>query len=60
MNTINEVRELQAGIDEMRNLAKHNPRTSILGKEFLIYSEVFHPCTAPDIKQFLAEEKKNF
>lgn len=27
-----------------------------MGKEFLIYSEVFHPGTAPDIKQFLSEE----
>lgn len=43
MSTINEVEKYQWHVDEMRRLAKQEPRTNILGKEFLIYPEVFHP-----------------
>ena len=56
MSKINEAKYTQAEVDEMRSLAKLKPRITLLGKEFLIYSEVFPPGTAPDLKAFLTQE----
>ena len=43
-------------VDEMRCLAKLRPRTSVLGKEFLINPEVYHPDTSCDITEFINVE----
>lgn len=56
MSPVKEPKEHDATVDEMRCLAKHRPRTSVLGKEFQIYSEVFHPDTSFDITEFISVE----
>ncbi|XP_078353014.1 bifunctional methyltransferase-like [Oculina patagonica] len=43
MGTVTEVNQLA---DKMRSLATNKPRTNILGKDFLVYPEVFHPDAA--------------
>lgn len=56
MSAFNEIKEHMAMINEMRSLAATNPLTSVLGKEFLIYPEVFHPGFAVDIIEFMNRE----
>lgn len=56
MSTLNEVKEHMAIVDEMRSLAANRPLTSVLGKDFLIYPEVFHPDIAFDIIEFMNRE----
>ena len=56
MSTVKETIGQQHLLDEMRSLAKHMPQVTILGKEFLIYPEVFHPGTTVDLKDFLTKE----
>ena len=58
MSTANEdiIKEYQPVVDEMRRFAESKPRISILGKEFLIYSGVFHPAAWCDITEFINEE----
>ena len=56
MSTLNEVKEHMATVDEMRSLAANRPLTSVLGKNFLIYPEVFHPDTSFDITEFMNKE----
>ena len=56
MNTFNEVQEHMPTVDEMRSLAANRPFTSVLGKNFLIYPEVYHPDTSFDITEFMNRE----
>ena len=56
MGTLNEVKEHMATVDEMRSLAANRPLTSVLGKNFLIYPEVFHPGPSLDITEFMNKE----
>ena len=42
--------------NEMRSSAANRPLTSVLGKDFLIYPEVFHPSFAADITEFINRE----
>ncbi|KAJ7386540.1 hypothetical protein OS493_008676 [Desmophyllum pertusum] len=37
-------------------LAANRPQTSILGKDFLVYPEVYHPDTSFDITEYMNEE----
>lgn len=53
MSASNEVEEYMAVTDEMRTLVANRPLASVLGKDFLIYPEVFHPDTWFDIAQFI-------
>ena len=46
----------QALIDEMRRLADQIPRVRLLGKEFVIHPEVFHPSFSVDEKKFMTEK----
>ena len=52
MSAFNEIKEQMPMINEMRSLAANRPLTSLLGKDFLIYPEVFHPGFAIDIIEF--------
>jgi len=56
MSASNEVEEHMAIIDEMRSFVANRPFTSVLGKDFLIYPEVFHPGFVFDITQFMNRE----
>lgn len=56
MSTLNEVKELMATVDEMWSLAANRPLTTVLGKNFLIYPEVYHPDTSFDITEFMNKE----
>ena len=56
MSAFAEVKEQMALTDEMRSLVANRPLTSVLGKNFLIYPEVFHPCIAFDITEFIVRE----
>ena len=38
-----------AMINEMRSLAANRPLTTVLGKDFLIDPEVFHPSFVADV-----------
>ena len=56
MSGFNEIKEQMPMINEMRSLAANRPLTSVLGKDFLIYPEVFHPGFATDIIEFRNRE----
>ena len=56
MFPVKEPEESEATVDEMRCLAKHRPHTSVLGKDFQIYTNVYHPDTSCDITKFMNEE----
>ena len=56
MSGFNEIKEHVPMINEMRSLAANRPLTSLLGKDFLIYPEVFHPGFAIDIVEFMNRE----
>ena len=56
MSKLTEVENAQWMVDEMRSLAPDKSRTNVLGKEFLIYPEVFHPNLATDIEEFVIKE----
>ena len=56
MSALKEIKEHIPIIDEMRSLAAKRPLTSVLGKNFLIYPEVFHPDFVFDITQFWNRE----
>ena len=56
MSAFNEIKEHMPMINEMRLLAANRPLTRVLGKEFLIYPEVFHPGFAVDITDFINRE----
>ena len=56
MSAFNEIKEHMPMINEMRSLAANRPLTSVLGKDFLIYPEVFHPGFAVDITEFVNRE----
>ena len=43
-------------LDEMRSLAKHSPRITLLGKEFLIYQDVFHPSLSIALMEFMTTQ----
>jgi len=47
---------MQAFLDEMRRLGKQSPRVWLLGKEFVIHPDVFHPEISIDVKEFLTEK----
>ena len=49
-------KEIDPCVDEMRCLAKLRPRTCVLGKEFIINPEVFHPDSSCDITEFINVE----
>ena len=56
MSAFNEVKEQMSTIDEMRSLVTNRPLISVLGKDFRIYPEVFHPGFALDFTQFINRE----
>ena len=56
MSAFNEIKEHMAMANEMRSSAANRPLTSVLGKDFLIYPEVFHPSFAADITEFINRE----
>ena len=56
MSTLTEVENAQWMVDDMRSLTTNKPRTSVLGKEFLIYPEVFHPDIGTDVIGFMIKE----
>ena len=53
MSAVTEINEHTSTVDEMRSLAAHRPRTSVLGKDFLVYPGVYHPDTSFDITEFM-------
>ncbi|KAJ7386538.1 hypothetical protein OS493_008674 [Desmophyllum pertusum] len=56
MISLNEVKQHQPSVDEMRSLAANRPRTNVLGKDFVIYPEVFHPELTLDLTEYVNEE----
>ncbi|KAJ7381575.1 hypothetical protein OS493_040382 [Desmophyllum pertusum] len=56
MSSLAEAKQHQPTVDEMRSLAANRPQTSILGKGFLVYPEVYHPDTSFDITEYMNEE----
>ena len=57
MTTLNDTIKVQyLLLDEMRSLAKHSPRITLLGKEFLIYQDVFHPSLSIALMEFMTTQ----
>ncbi|XP_078353636.1 release factor glutamine methyltransferase-like [Oculina patagonica] len=56
MSNVTEFKQLTSAIDDMRTLAANEPRTSILGKDFLVYPEVFHPGASFATTEFRSKE----
>ena len=51
-----QVADLEEAVENMRRLTKEKPRTGFLGKEFLIYPEVFHPDPWHEIIAYVNKE----
>ncbi|XP_078353833.1 bifunctional methyltransferase-like isoform X2 [Oculina patagonica] len=56
MSTLTEIKLHTPTVDDMRSLAANNPRTSVLGKDFLVYPEVYHPDISLDVTEFMNKE----
>ena len=51
-----QVADLEEAVENMRRLTKEKPRIGFLGKEFLIYPEVFHPDPWHEIIAYVNKE----
>ena len=51
-----QVADLEEAVENMRRLTKEKPRICFLGKEFLIYPEVFHPDPWHEIIAYVNKE----
>ena len=56
MSDVTEVKRLTSALDEMRSLAANRPLTNVLGKDFLVYPDVFHPGASFATTEFRSKE----
>ena len=56
MSTLTEVENAQWMVNVMHSLIANKPQTSVLEKEFMIYSEIFHQDVGTDITDFVIKE----